>query len=192
MDDFERLDITKSEEIEPKSQNINVNVSQNNKNKFGILAILGIITIILFLFSMFIDIQAYGFKCLHGEGCGELTKVTLAKVFLIDYTINNEVNYVSLNKPTNFTGDNSFIIQPSRAVRLDLFVNVCFFLILLVLISWFGFKVCKGGATGLIGVVFALFVYLLIEFIITWFFTKTVYIPFSSIINLFKNFGAVL
>ena len=177
---------------EEKTTNINIKNESHSSGKMGFFAILGIILIILFLVSLFIDIQSAGLVCIKTRDCKPLTTEILSKFFLVDYHITQETLYLKEhNIITNASVDSTTII-PERTVRTDLFVNVFFYIILLLLVIYLGYIIGGRGLIGLLACIFGLAAYLVGVIIVTGILVKEIYIPFTAFKTLFLYMGAVI
>lgn len=169
-----------------------INIKQDSgHSKMNFWSILGIILAVLFIVSLIIDIREDGLRCIKLKDCKPLGTAVLTKIFLVDYHISSEIDYLKENNVVT-TEINSSTIVPDRAVRTDLFVNIAFYLVLLILIVYISYLIGKRGFTGTLSAILGLAIYFTLLIVITAMLTKQIYIPLSCFGKLFNYIGAII
>jgi hypothetical protein len=175
---------------ENKPTTINIKNETKTSSKLGFFAVVGIILFILFIISFLIDINADLQKCVKIHDCKSLGVSVATKIFVVDYHISNEIDFLKTNTvDVNALSDT---IIPERAVRTDLFVNVFFYLLLLIIVIILSYKIGGGGLVGLLSSIFGLAIYLVLSIIVTGLVTHQIYIPFTCFVKLFEYTGVLI
>jgi len=176
-----------------KPQTINVkSETHQHSGKLGFWGILGILLVVLFIISVIIDIREDGVRCIKLKDCKPLGVSVLTKIFMIDYHIDSEVKYLKDNSVILSTPIDSTTIVPERAVRSDLFINILFYIVLLMLVIYLSYIIGKRGFTGVLSAILGLAIYSVLSMLVTYFLVKDVYMPFSCFISLFNYAGVLI